>query len=88
MAYPNSEFALSLFLVPLMKNKQAYQKALIHSLWITGIALLLLTALVIMVLGESLPPNMPYVSQFAVFFFNLLCPLLWYTAHKLRNRLK
>lgn len=172
MAYPNSEVALSLFLVPLMKNKQAYQKALIHSTWITGITLVLLTALIIMVLGESLPPNMPYVSQFAaktvtiggfyersetvvtviwfivifyrliltlyiaahgcaelfglkqytglliplalasiplamnvwdnpsviaelnevwylnVFFFNLLCPFLWYTAHKLRNRVK
>lgn len=45
MAYPNSEVALSLFLVPLMKNKQAYKKALIHSTWITGITLVLLTAL-------------------------------------------
>ncbi|MBW4083033.1 endospore germination permease [Paenibacillus sp. S150] len=172
MAYPYSEVALSLFLAPFIKNKQSYKKALIHSTWITGIALLLLTVLIIAVLGESIPPNIPYASQFAaktvtiggfyerietvvtviwfivifyrliltlfisalgfaelfglkqhlallpplalvtitlamnvwdnssviaelneiwylnVFFFNLLCPLIWYTAHKLRNRNK
>lgn len=172
LGYPNSEVALSLFLVPFLKDKASYRKALVHSTWITSIALLLLTVLIIAVLGESLPPNMPYVSQFAaktvtiggfyerietivtiiwfivifyrliltlfivaygcadlfgikqykglliplaltsiplamnvwdnpsviaelneiwylnVFFFNLLCPLLWYAASKLRSRLK
>lgn len=170
MGYPSSEVALSLFLVPLLADKSAYQKALLHSSWINSMALLLLTVLIIAVLGESLPVNIPYVSQFAaktvtiggfyerietvvtvlwfmvifyrlsltfyisvsgcaelfgikqykalliplalaciplamnvwdnpsvvaelnevwylnVFFFNLLCPLLWYVIHKLRFR--
>lgn len=172
VAYPNSEVALSLFLVPFIKNKPAYRKALYNSTWITGIALLLLTVLILAVLGDSLPPNIPYASQFAaktvtvggfyerietmitviwfivifyrliltlfitaagcaelfglkqykgllaplalasiplamnvwdnpsviaeineiwylnVFFFNLLCPLLWFIVHKMRNRAK
>lgn len=170
LGYPSSEAALSLFLVPLITDKSAYLKALLHSTWITSVALLLLTVLIIAVLGESLPVNIPYVSQFAaktvtiggfyerietvvtviwfivifyrliltfyisasgcaelvgmkqhkglliplallsiplamnvwdnpsviaelnevwylnVFFFNLLCPLLWYVIHKLRFR--
>lgn len=172
LGYPSSEVALSLFLVPFIKDKASYKKALVHSTWITCAALLLLTVLIIAVLGESLPPNIPYVSQFAaktvtiggfyerietivtiiwfivifyrliltlfvsaygcaelfgikhykglliplalasiplamnvwdnpsviaelneiwylnVFFFNLLCPLLWYAASKIRSKLK
>lgn len=65
LAYPNSEVVLSLFLAPLIKNKQTFKKALINSTWISGSVLLLLTVLVTALLGESLPPNLPYASQFA-----------------------
>ncbi|AIQ46574.1 hypothetical protein R70723_12345 [Paenibacillus sp. FSL R7-0273] len=65
LAYPNSEIALSLFLAPYIKNKKTYSKALWHSTWLTGLGLLLLTVMVIAVLGENLPPNIPYASQFA-----------------------
>ncbi|WP_238652889.1 GerAB/ArcD/ProY family transporter [Paenibacillus piscarius] len=65
VGYPNSEVALSLFLIPLLQDQSAYRRALRHSTWITSVALLLLTVFIIAVLGDKLPVNIPYVSQFA-----------------------
>lgn len=65
VGYPSSEIALSLFLAPFLKSKQSYRKALWQSSLITGLGLLMLTVMVVVVLGENLPPNIPYASQFA-----------------------
>ncbi|WP_157643566.1 GerAB/ArcD/ProY family transporter [Paenibacillus camerounensis] len=65
IGYPNSEIALSLFLAPFIQSKQTYRKALWQSSILTGLGLLFLTIMVTVVLGENLPPNIPYASQFA-----------------------
>ncbi|MNB76958.1 Spore germination protein YndE [compost metagenome] len=65
VGYPNSEITLSLFLAPFIKSKKAFRKALWQSSILTGLGLLFLTIMVTVVLGENLPPNIPYASQFA-----------------------